>query len=145
MIAILRGLLIFFGFVLIFGLALKKNTPDNYQLLISKQMPVNSSEKQLQTRTLKTLPTATKTTRGWKWQRKQKNTEGTIVQETWEINDKTQTLSLTLQVDPTFYTVLFTESPINQNAMRQNGIVLFEKTWMELWQENDSTEINTED
>lgn len=145
MIAILRGLLIFFGFVLIFGLALKKNTPDNYQLLISKQMPVNSSEKQLQTRTLKILPTATKTTRGWKWQSKQKNTEGTIVQETWEINEKTQSLSLTLQVDPTFYTALFTESPINHNTMRQNRIVLFEKTWMELWQENDSIEINAED
>ena len=145
MIAILRGLLIFFGFVLIFGLALKKNTPDNYQLLISKQMPVNSSEKQLQTRTLKILPTATKTTRGWKWQSKQKNTEGTIVQETWEINEKTQSLSLTLQVDPTFYTALFTESPINHNTMRQNRIGLFEKTWMELWQENDSIEINAED
>ena len=145
MIAILRGLFIFFGFVLIFGLALKKNTPDNYQLLISEQMPVNFSEKQLQTHALKTFPTAMQTTSGWKWQREQKNTRGTIIQETWEINDKTQTLSLTLQVDPTFYTALFSESPINHNAMRQNGIVLFEKTWMELWQENDSIEINTED
>ena len=94
---------------------------------------------------LNTVPTATQTANGWKWELEHKNSEGTIVQETWEINEKTQSLSLTLQVDPTFYTALFTESPITHNTMRQNRIGLFEKTWMELWQENDSIEINAED
>ena len=146
MIAILRGLLIFLGFVLTFGLALKKNTPHHYQLIISEKMTMSSPKEKWGMHILNTVPTATQTANGWKWELEHKNSEGTIVQETWEINKKTQTLRLALQVDPTFYVTLFLRSPIDHNAMRESGIVLFEKTREQLLEQNNfSIKKKTED